>query len=122
MGAERAERLAMLNASPVNRKAKEFLEAVQAPIPDNALHASALAAWALDQGLFDVDTAVAETVAAMAEWRPERLMNFLGMTAAGLYDPPGWEAASDPAGLARVILDDIEEQIHKHFPFCGTAD
>lgn len=122
MDTESSEKLRKLNASPVNRKAREMLEQSGQRVPEDVLHCCSLAAWALENGLFDVDAAVSETVAAMVEWRPERLMNFLGMPATGLYDPPGWAQARDIRELACVIIDDIEEKIHKHFPFCGTTE
>jgi hypothetical protein len=58
-----------------------------------------------------------ETIEAMLAWRPARLANFFMINLERMeYGPQGWQEAQKPSVLAQIIINDIEEKIHKHFP------
>jgi hypothetical protein len=111
-----------LNAMPANRKAREMLERVGEAVDCARLHCIQLAVWALDRGRLEIDTDLAETVRAMPAWRPVRLVNFFMISGENAeFDPAGWEAAGDPEGLARVILEEVERKMLIHFPWYGSV-
>jgi hypothetical protein len=119
---ESREKMDLLNNAPVSRKAREILEKSGEAVPRDAFPCSLLAVWGVEKGGVDVEASVYETACAMLTWRPERLMNFLMIPRDGIYEPEGWLEAGDGYELAIVILDDIERNLLKHFPFCGTAE
>lgn len=85
------------------------------------LHCVQLASWALDRGYFSVEDAISETVRAMIEWRPIRLINFLLGDGSVDYTPEGWENTQGPEELAQVILEDIEKRAYVTFPWYGSV-
>lgn len=116
------DQMDQLNNQPVNQKAKEMLKRAGEEPKTECLHCVQLACWALDRGCCCVEDAVGETVRAMSDWRPVRLMNFLlrdGSTAE--YGPDGWEGADGAEELAGVILDDIEKRAYSTFPWYGSV-
>jgi hypothetical protein len=38
------------------------------------------------------------------------------------YNPQGWRKAEDYRELAKIILDDIEEKMVKHFPWYRSGE
>lgn len=90
------------------------------PQPE-CLHCVQLACWALDRGYFSVEDAVSETIRAMTEWKPVRLMNFLLNDGSAEYSPKGWESSQGPEELAWVILGDIEARAYVTFPWYGAV-
>jgi hypothetical protein len=58
----------------------------------------------------------------MMSWRPERIINFLMIAPDGEYSPRGWENAGDYRELAKIILDDIEEKMVRHFPWYRSGE
>ena len=58
----------------------------------------------------------------MMSWRPERIANFLMINPGEEYNPSGWEKARDYRGLAKIILDDIEEKMVRHFPWYRSGE
>lgn len=115
------ERIEELNNQPINQKAKEMLEGAGEEPDPGCLHCVQLARWALDHGFFCVEDAVLETIKAMSEWRPARLMNFLLQDGSTEYRPRGWENAAGAEALAWVILDDIEARAYITFPWYGNV-
>jgi len=110
-----------LNTLPINQKAKEMLEQVGEKTTHHALYIIQLAKWGYEKGGIFVESSVCETVEAMFDWRPQRLVNFLMIDPSSIcYDPPGWVDADNPLDLARIILDDIEHKILVHFPWAST--
>ncbi len=110
-----------LNSQAINQKAKEMLIRSGEEPQAGCLHCIQLARWALDHGYFSVEDAVFETIQAMTEWRPVRLMNFLLHGGSTEYAPNGWEASQGPEELALVILEDIEERAYLTFPWYGSV-
>lgn len=106
-----------LNAMPVSVKARGFLESAGLPPLDRCFHCVQMALGAIDLGLVEVETDVAETVKAMMDWRPQRLSNFFILMTGEEYEPAGWESAGDLQELAVIILDDIENKMLMHFPY-----
>ena len=65
-----------LNRWPVNRMARKMLKEL-GEMPDPAsMYLLQLASWALKTEKTEAENDVGETVNAMTEWRPERIMNF----------------------------------------------
>ena len=58
----------------------------------------------------------------MMTWRPQRIMNFLMIAPGTEYDPQGWQKAEDYRELAKIILDDIEEKMVRHFPWYRSGE
>jgi hypothetical protein len=115
------EQMDRLNNQAINRKAKEMLiRSGEQPEP-RCLHCVQLACWALDRDSFSVEDAIYETVRAMTEWRPARLMNFLLNDASTEYTPKGWDNAQGPEELARAILQDIEARAYATFPWYASV-
>ncbi|OPX94317.1 MAG: hypothetical protein A4E62_01781 [Syntrophorhabdus sp. PtaU1.Bin002] len=112
-----------LNQIRVNRKAEKMLKSVGKEPDPSFLYSVQLALWGLDGGGLTAETSVCEFTRAMIAWRPERLMNFLMLDGDGeTYDPAGWETAETPRELASAILDDIENKMMIHFPWCASAE
>jgi hypothetical protein len=82
-----------------------------------------LALWALKTGKVEAEPDVFETLNAMPDWRPERVMNFLTLWEDHEeYEPEGWREAHDPESLARLVIADIEKKMVKHFPWYRSFD
>jgi hypothetical protein len=115
------EQMDQLNSQPVNQKAKHMLTRSGQALSPDCLHCVQLARWALDYGYYSVEDAVFETIRAMTEWKPARLMNFLARDGSAEYAPKGWEKAAGPEELAWVILEDIEAKAYITFPWYGSV-
>ncbi|MCX8022158.1 MAG: hypothetical protein N2745_05230 [Syntrophorhabdaceae bacterium] len=113
--------LKYLNGLPLNKKARDILKKLGVEVDEQTLYAIQLARWGYEKGGLDVDSSVSETVEAMFDWRPVRIMNFfmIDLSGEGL-SPPRWEDTDDPVELARIILDDIQDKILHHFPWIGS--
>jgi hypothetical protein len=113
----------VLNRMPVNEKAKKIL-CEKGIKPDPAsLYYFQLAQWGYEKGGIEVEDAVMETIKAMLSWRPARIANFLMIDIKRMdYGPKGWQEMQKPLDLAQIILNDIEEKIHMHFPLYGSTE
>lgn len=109
-----------LNSQAINQKAKEMLIRSGEEPQRERLYCIQLALWALDHGYFSIEDAVFETIRAMTEWRPVRLMNFLSNGGSAEYTPKGWETSQGPEELALVVLEDIEARAYLTFPWYGS--
>ncbi|HAR96009.1 MAG TPA: hypothetical protein DCR97_08630 [Deltaproteobacteria bacterium] len=109
-----------LNSQALNQKAREMLIRSGEEPRTGCLHCVQLACWALDRGYFSVEDAVSETIRAMTEWRPVRLMNFLSNGGSAEYSPKGWETSRGPEELALTILEDLEARAYLTFPWYGS--
>jgi hypothetical protein len=114
------EQIDRLNGQGVNRKAKEMLVRCGEDPEAGCLHCVQLARWALDHSYFSVEDAVFETVRAMTEWKPARLVNFLMDDGSAEYTPKGWDNTQGPEELAWVILEDIETRAYVTFPWYAS--
>jgi hypothetical protein len=121
MNIDEYEQIKELNGQPINRKAREMLERAGEEPDPGGLHCVQLARWALEHGYFCAEDAVLETIQAMSEWRPARLMNFFLCDGSKEYGPRGWESAVGAEELALVILDDIEAKAYVTFPWYGCV-
>lgn len=110
-----------LNSQAVNQKAKEMLVRSGEEPQTECLHCIQLSLWALDHGYFSLEDAVFETIRAMTDWRPLRLMNFLMDDGSAEYAPKGWDTSGGPEELALVILEDIEARAYLTFPWYGSV-
>lgn len=112
------------NILPVNEKAKELLIKTGIKPDSSSLYCVQLAKWGCEKGGIEVEDAIMETIDAMLIWGPERIANFLLIDIERMeYEPQGWQAAVQrPSELARVIIDDIEEKMHMHFPWYGSVE
>jgi hypothetical protein len=111
----------MLNGIPVNKKAKEMLGETGIKPDPASLYYVQLAQWGYEKGGIEVEDAVLETVKAMLSWRPARIANFLMIDVEKMeYEPTGWREAQKPSNLARIIITDIEEKMHMHFPLYAS--
>ena len=104
-----------LNMMPINRRAKEVLREIDEEPNTGAFYCAQLVISVLNRGEIEAEEDLIQTVKAMMTWRPERIMNFLMIAPNGEYNPRGWEKAGDYRELAKIILDDIEEKMVKHF-------
>jgi len=113
----------MLNDMSVNEKAKGML--IEAGIkPDAAsLYCVQLAKWGYERSGIEAEGSVLETIEAMLTWRPIRIANFFMINIERMeYVPRGWQEAENPLALAQIIVNDIEEKIHLHFPLYGSVE
>jgi hypothetical protein len=107
-----------LNRWPINGMAEKMLRELGETPDPASMYLLQLASWAVKTGKTEAENDVGETVNAMTEWRPERIMNFFLLHEAGQeYDPPGWTEAKTPLDLALILLDDIERKMVMHFPW-----
>jgi hypothetical protein len=112
-----------LNVWPVNSMARRMLTGAGETPDPKSLYIVQLALWALKTGKAEADPDLLETVNAMTAWRPERIMNFLMLHESHEeFEPPGWRDASEPQGLAQLILDDIEQKMVAHFPWYRSVE
>lgn len=107
---------------PVNRRAKEVLQKINEEPRADSLCCVQLVIFVLNRGEIEAEEDLRQTVKAMVAWRPERIMNFLMITPDGEYNPRGWEKAGDYRELAKIILDDIEEKMVRHFPWYRSGE
>lgn len=117
-----SELLKDLNRMPVNVMALRLLEESGDHAVDGSLHCVRAAMHAIKSNEVTVETDVAETVAAMMFWRPQRLVNFLMLMNGEEYDPPGWVNAGDLKEFAQAVLDDIENKMVTHFPYYRSPE
>jgi hypothetical protein len=106
-----------LNMMPVNQRAKEVLQEIDEEPRADALYCVQLVVSVLNRGEIEAEEDLTQTVKAMMDWRPERVMNFFMITRGTEYDPQGWQKAEDYRELAKILLDDIEEKMVRHFPW-----
>jgi hypothetical protein len=111
-----------LNMMPINQKAKEFLQETDEELRADSFYCVQLVNHALNRGEIEAEEDLAQTVRAMMAWRPERIMNFLMIAPGTEYSPRGWQKAEDYRELAKIILDDIEEKMVKHFPWYRSGE
>ncbi|HEX2964717.1 MAG TPA: hypothetical protein VHO84_02980 [Syntrophorhabdaceae bacterium] len=110
------------NRMPVNKAAREALIEMNETPCDAAPHCIQLLLSMLSRGAIEMEDDVAETVRAMMDWRPQRIINFLMVTLDEEYDPAGWKDARDFHELARAILNDVEEKMIRHFPWYRSTE
>ncbi len=111
-----------LNMMPVNQKAKEVLwEIDEEPLGDS-LYCIQLIVSVLNRGQIEAEEDLVQTLKAMMSWKPQRIMNFLMITPGTEYDPDGWQNAEDYQELAKIILDDIEKKMVRHFPWYRSGE
>ena len=111
-----------LNMMPINQRAKELLREIDEEPRTDSLYCVQLVISVLNRGEIGAEEDVVQTVKAMMTWRPERIMNFLMITPDGEYNPRGWQEAEDYRELAKIILDDIEGKMVKHFPWYRSGE
>ena len=111
-----------MNAMPVSVKARGFLESEGLRPLEGCFHCVQMAFGAIDLGLVEVETDVAETVKAMMDWKPQRIVNFFMLMPGEEYEPAGWESAGDLKEMAAVVLDDIENRMVLHFPYYRSPE
>jgi hypothetical protein len=111
-----------LNAMPVNGRARELLQKSGKEGSHHSIFCAQAALYALEHGLVEAEEDVAQTLNAMASWRPQRIVNFLMLMHIDEYDPPGWEDASGIKDFAEAIIDDIEEKMITHFPYYRSPE
>ncbi|MBA4389414.1 MAG: hypothetical protein C0399_00535 [Syntrophus sp. (in: bacteria)] len=119
---ERLEEIKILNKMLINKRAKKTLQEIGEEVLADSLHCMQLALCALDRGEIEAEEDLVQTVRAMTTWRAQRIMNFLMLMKEETYDPHGWEKAEDYRELARIILEDIENKMVKHFPWYRSAE
>lgn len=112
----------LLNLNPINKKAKAMLQRLGEIVEPSCLHAVQLALWGIEKGCLEADRTVVETVHAMVQWRPVRLMNFFITNGDGAFDVTGWESAETPIDMARAILVEIDGKTFQHFPCYLAGD
>jgi hypothetical protein len=111
-----------LNIMPVNQRAKEALQEINEEVSGDSLYCVQLVTSALNRGEIEAEEDLAQTVKAMMTWKPQRIMNFLMISPGTEYDPQGWQKAQNYRELAKIILDDIEEKMVRHFPWYRSGE
>ena len=115
--------LETLNSLPVNRKAREMLEAAGVEADPSCLHCVQLALWGIARQGIEVEVSFRETLEAMATWRPERIANFLLLKDKDHERlPPGCEEGQTPEEMARFVIDDMERRMLALFPWYGHLE
>lgn len=120
--AEQIEEIEILNSMPINEGAKKVLEEIGENVLVGSFHCMQLALCALDRGEIEAEEDLIQTVRAMMTWRAQRIMNFLMLMEEEVYSPPGWEDTEDYREFAKIILEDIESKMVKHFPWYRTGE
>ncbi len=105
------------NTMPVNRAAAKALSALSQEPNYAAPLCIQLLLVMLGRGEMEMEDDMLETIRAMMDWTPQRIMNFFMITPDEEYDPAGWRNAKDHLELARKILNDVEEKMVHHFPW-----
>jgi len=111
----------ILNRMRVNQKARAHLQKIDEDAMPDTFFCAQLALSAIERGAVEAEEDVIQTLKAMTTWRNERIMNFLMLQADEEYSPYGWEEARDFRELAQIIVNDIENKMVKHFPWCRSA-
>jgi hypothetical protein len=111
----------LFNTMPVNRRAKKALQEIKEEQRADTPYCVQLAVSVLNRGEIEAEEDVVETIKAMMDWRPERIMNFFMIAHGEEYNPPGWEKG-DYKELAKIVLDDIEEKMVRHFPWYRSGE
>jgi len=111
-----------LNVMPINRRVKEALQGIDEEPIDGSFYCVQLVISVLNRGEIEAEEDLVQTVKAMMNWRPERIINFLMIAPDTEYDPQGWQKAKDYRELAKIILDDIEEKMVRHFPWYRSGE
>ena len=110
------------NMMSINRRAKEALQEINEELRTDSPYCVQLVNAVLARGEFEAEEDLTQTVKAMMKWKPQRIVNFL-ITAPGTeYNPQGWQEAEDYRELAKIILDDIEEKMVRHFPWYRSGE
>jgi hypothetical protein len=112
----------LFNTMMVNQRAKEALQEMREEPRADTPYCVQLVASVLNRGEMEAEEDVVETVKAMMDWRPERIVNFLMITDGEEYSPQGWERTKGYRELAKIILDDIEDKMVRHFPWYRSAE
>ena len=111
-----------LNMMPVNQKAKEVLWEIDEEPFDDSLYCIQLVVSILNRGQIEAEEDLVQTLKAMMSWKPQRIMNFLMITPGTEYDPDGWQSVEGYQELAKIILDDIEKKMVRHFPWYRSGE
>jgi hypothetical protein len=111
-----------LNMMPVNQKAKGVLQKIGEASHADTFYCVQLVNTVLTRGEIEAEEDLVQTVKAMTTWKPQRIMNFLMIAPGTEYDPKGWQQTEDYRELAKIILDDIEEKMVKHFPWYRSGE
>jgi len=111
-----------LNMMPINQRAKEALREIGEKPHAGALYCAQLVISALNRGEIEAEEDLTQTLKAMMTWKPPRIVNFLMIAPGTEYNPQGWQKAEDYRELAKIILDDIEEKMVKHFPWYRSGE
>lgn len=112
----------ILNMMPINQRAKEVLWEIDEEPRTDPPYCVQLVDAVLTRGEIEAEEDVVQTIKAMLTWRPERIVNFLMIVPGDEYGPKGWESAKDYRELAKIILDDIEEKMVRHFPWYRSGE
>ena len=107
---------------PINQRAKEALQEIGEEVRAGSLYCVQLVISVLARGEIEAEEDLTQTVKAMMTWKPQRIVNFLMIAPGAEYDPQGWQKAEDYRELAKIILDDIEEKMVKHFPWYRSGE
>lgn len=105
------------NMMPINRTAENALIAMNEKPDYAAPHCIQLLLVTFSRAEIEIEDDVVETIRAMMNWTPQRIMNFFMIRPDEEYDPAEWKKAVNRHELARVILNDIEEKMVHHFPW-----
>ncbi len=119
---EQSEEIGILNTMPINKQAKKALQDIGEEVLTGSLHCMQLALYFLVRGEIEAEEDLVQTIRAMTTWRAQRIMNFLMLVEEEVYNPPGWEDAENYRELARIIIEDIENKMVKHFPWYRTGE
>ena len=111
-----------LNMMPINQRAKEALQEISEEPRAGSPYCVQLVNAVLARGEIEAEEDWIQTVKAMMTWKPQRIVNFLMIAPGAEYDPQGWQKAEDYRELAKIILDDIEEKMVKHFPWYRSGE
>jgi hypothetical protein len=112
-----------LNSMQVNEKAKKLLNEAGIKADTASLYCIQLAKWGYEKGGIEAEDSVSETIEAMLTWKPIRIANFFMINTDRMeYAPQGLQEAKNPLALAQIIINDIEEKIHLHFPLYGSVE
>ena len=80
-----------VNMMSINQRAKEALQEIDEEPREGSFYCIQLVSSVLSRGEIEAEEDLAQTVQAMAAWRPERIMNFLLIAPGTEYDPKGWQ-------------------------------
>ncbi len=106
-----------LNMMAVNERARRALLEIGEEPHAGSLYCVQLVDAVLRREEIEAEEDVTQTVKAMMTWRPERISNFLMINPGDEYSPQGWQNAANYRELAKIILDDVENRMVRHFPW-----